>query len=347
MTSNILRQFGLIEGEYDLQLIGNGLINNTWSVNNKDEGEKFILQRINRSVFGNPEDIAFNIRLLANYLKQEHPDYFFVSTLKTKSGQELAYEGEEVFRLFPFVKGSHTLDTVQNPGQAYEASKQFGRFTCVTKGLDPSKLRITIPDFHHLSLRFQQFERALINGNKERIRQSRELILYLQQQINIAGKFEFEKSDLKMRVTHHDTKISNVLFDENDRGVCVIDLDTLMPGYFISDVGDMMRTYLSPANEEEKDFSKIIIRPEFYKAIVDGYLSEMSQELTDFEKGYFHYAGKYMIYMQALRFLTDHINNDIYYGSRYEGHNLIRAGNQVTLLKRMTEFDPSPHSKVA
>ncbi len=113
-----------------------------------------------------------------------------------------------------------------------------------------------------------------------------------------------------------------------------------MPGYFISDVGDMMRTYLSPVNEEEKNFSKIEVRQEFYDAIVNGYLSEMGEELDEAEKKYFHYAGKFMIYMQAIRFLTDHINNDRYYGAKYEGHNFIRAGNQVTLLKHLMEINP-------
>ena len=123
----------------------------------------------------------------------------------------------------------------------------------------------------------------------------------------------------RRRVVHHDTKISNVLFDKYDRGLCVIDLDTVMPGYFISDVGDMMRTYLSPANEEEPDTDKILIRDDFYNAIVEGYLQEMKDELTDIEKKYFFYAGKFMIYMQALRFLTDHLNESVYYREDYSG----------------------------
>ena len=110
-----------------------------------------------------------------------------------------------------------------------------------------------------------------------------------------------------------------------------------MPGYFISDVGDMMRTYLSPVNEEEKDFNKIAIRKDFYQAIVNGYLSEMKNALRPKEKNYFFYAGKFMIYMQALRFITDYINNDIYYGAKYEEHNFVRAGNQVMLLKKLLE----------
>jgi hypothetical protein len=128
-----------------------------------------------------------------------------------------------------------------------------------------------------------------------------------------------------------------VLFDANNKGLCVIDLDTVMPGYFISDIGDMMRTYLSPANEEEKDFSKIEIRQEYFESIWKGYMSEMKDELNREEKSHFIYAGEFMIYMQALRFLTDHLNNDVYYGARYEGQNFVRAGNQMQLLKKLME----------
>jgi hypothetical protein len=123
----------------------------------------------------------------------------------------------------------------------------------------------------------------------------------------------------------------------------VIDLDTVMPGHFISDVGDMMRTYLSPVSEEEKDFAKIEVREDFYQAIVNGYYNEMKDILTETEKRYFFYAGKFMIYMQAIRFLTDYLNNDVYYGSRYPGHNLIRAGNQAVLLQRL--LDVPVHEK--
>jgi hypothetical protein len=127
------------------------------------------------------------------------------------------------------------------------------------------------------------------------------------------------------------------LFDDDDKGICVIDLDTVMAGYFISDVGDMMRTYLSPANEEEKDFSKVQVREEYFQSIWDGYTKEMKDELNKEEKEHFIYAGKFMIYMQALRFLTDYLNNDVYYGTKYEGQNFVRAGNQVVLLQRLIE----------
>jgi hypothetical protein len=126
-----------------------------------------------------------------------------------------------------------------------------------------------------------------------------------------------------------------VLFNKQGKGLCVIDLDTVMPGHFISDVGDMMRTYLSPVSEEEQDFSCIEVRDDIYEAIVHGYKCEMNETLTAKEQGYFFYAGVFMIYMQALRFLTDYLNNDRYYGARYPEHNHIRAQNQLVLLEKL------------
>ena len=119
-----------------------------------------------------------------------------------------------------------------------------------------------------------------------------------------------------------------------------------MPGYFISDVGDMIRTYLSPVSEEEKDLSKIVVRKEYFAAILKGYMSEMNDELSHEEKKHFIYAGKFMIYMQAIRFLTDHLNNDIYYGAKYEDHNLVRAGNQAILLQRLMEKEATLQSLI-
>ena len=333
---DILSQYGFDEKDCVIRPFGNGLINNTWLLEVK--GENFILQKINESVFHSPADIAFNIRLIGTYLHQQHPDYLFVSPLQTLDAKDLAVWEDGHFRIFPFVKDAHAIDVVESPAQAYEAAKQFGRFTKYLSGLDLNQLKITLPDFHNLTLRYQQFEHALQFGNKERIKQSKELIECITRHKTIVGEFEFSRQDFKRRCTHHDTKISNVLFDAEYNGLCVIDLDTVMPGYFISDVGDMMRTYLSPVSEEEKEFSAIEVRKDFYKAIVDGYYEEMKEELMEAEKEQFLFAGKFMIYMQAIRFLTDHINNDVYYGAKYEGHNFVRAGNQATLLQRLIQF---------
>ena len=334
----ILFQFGLQEENFQVLPFGSGLINTTWEIADKQGNSKYILQKVNQHIFKQPDDIAFNIRLINNYLKTYFSDYLYVSPVVTIAGDELVKTDDGFYRLFPFITNSHTIDVVEKPQQAYEAAKQFGKFTKLLSGLNAAQLKITLPDFHNLKLRYQQFEKALETGNSDRIIQSADFILSIKQNKRIVDEHEICKEKFKVRVTHHDTKISNVLFDESDKGLCVIDLDTLMPGYFISDVGDMMRTYLCPVSEEENDFSKIIIRKEFYEAIVSGYLSEMGAELTEIEKQHFNYAGEFMIYMQALRFLTDHLNNDIYYGVKYEGHNFVRAGNQITLLQRLQEF---------
>jgi len=337
MFSAIFNEFG-IEPNASVKPFGSGLINNTWLIGEKEK--EFILQRINQNIFKKPLDIATNIHLVCDHFKNQHPSYLFPCPRKTIAGDNMAFiENEGYFRIFPFIKNSHTVDVVNSPLQAYEAAKQFGRFTNLLSDFPVDKLKITLPDFHNLPLRYSQFETAINEGNKERIKQSASMISFLKDQqeiVSISEQININP-DFKKRVTHHDSKINNVLFDDNNKGLCVVDLDTVMPGYFISDFGDMMRTYLSPVSEEEKDLSKIEIREEYFKAIAEGYLSEMEKELTTVEKKYLVYAGKFMVYMQALRFLTDFLNNDIYYGSKYEGQNFIRANNQVYLLKKIIE----------
>ena len=340
MDSNaeVLAAYDLPINELAVETISTGLINSTWLV--KNSHQSFILQKVNDNVFKNPEAIANNIKLIADYLSKHQPGYLFASPVQTKSGEEMKYiKNSGYYRLIPFVENSHTITTVEKPQQAYEAARKFGEFTRLLSGFDVEKLQTTLPDFHNLTLRYQQFLTALENGNQTRILESKELIQFIKDNKNIVEIYEeiLHNPSFKLRVTHHDTKISNVLFDKNNKGLCVIDLDTVMPGYLISDVGDMMRTYLSPANEEEKDFSKIEIREAYFKSIWEGYMSEMKDELNRDERRHFIYSGKFMIYMQAIRFLTDHLNNDTYYGARYEGQNFVRAGNQIVLLKLLIE----------
>ncbi|HRP56493.1 aminoglycoside phosphotransferase family protein [Agriterribacter sp.] len=340
MLQKVLQTYGLDFSAWEVKSFGSGLINNTWKVSRYDRDTSYILQRINQHVFKSPEDIAHNIRIIGAYLAEHHPDYLFVRNLYTNDGTDIFFmEGEGYFRLVPFIKKSHTVDVVQTPQQAFEAAKQFGRFTHLLNGFPVDELKVTIPDFHNLSLRYRQFLQSLQSGNPLRIEMAEKEINWLKAQDYIAKRFDAMKQDpdFKLRVTHHDTKISNVLFDEHDKGLCVIDLDTVMPGYFISDVGDMMRTCLSPVSEEEKDFSKIEIREEYYKAIVEGYLKGMENELSTAEKAAFFDAACYLVYMQALRFIADHLNNDEYYGARYEGHNFTRGSNQISLLKKLLE----------
>lgn len=337
MLDIILSSYGINKKDCVVESFGNGLINHTWKVlyNNNE----YILQKINNAIFKTPWDIAGNFQLMEEYLSKNHPGYYFIAPVKTLDGKGMVENEHGYFRMFPFAKNSVAKTVLQTPAEAYEAAAQFGKFTNLLSGIDIEKIKITLPQFHDLPLRQQQFENALQNGNAERIKESAEWINALKNYSGITGEYKkiIASPDFKLRVTHHDTKISNVLFDENGKGLCVIDLDTVMPGYFISDVGDMMRTYLCPVSEEESDFSKIEVRNDFFKAIVDGYSGQMKDELTLTEKQYFFYAGKFIIYMQALRFLTDYLNNDIYYGAKYPAHNLVRAGNQITLLQRLLE----------
>ncbi len=352
----VLLAYGFDVDLVEIEGFGSGLINHTWRIVADDK--VYILQRINHQIFKKPEDIAFNIGLISAHFRRHFPEYLFVSPIKTRVGEEMCFfENEGYFRLFPFVEGSHAKDVVETAAQAYEAAAQFGKFTFLLclhpdssgRGVKSEDLKTTLPQFHDLSLRYQQFLDALTHGNKERIAESDELIEFLIQNNDIAKVYEGIKTNptFKLRVTHHDTKISNVLFDAQDKGLCVIDLDTVMSGYFISDVGDMMRTYLSPVSEEETDFGKIEVRETFYKAIVEGYFEEMKNELTETERGYFFYAGQFMIFMQALRFLTDYLNGDVYYGAKYLKHNFNRAKNQVVLLQKLIEKEEllAPPSK--
>ncbi len=339
MLEPVLLAFGLDPAHYSVRPFGSGLIHHTYLVKKMFSEESFILQKVNHLVFKKPDDIAHNLRIIGNYLKHRHPKYLFTLPVITVKGDDYAVYENGYYRLFSFIPQTHTVDVCQTPQQAYEAARQFGKFTACLTGLRMDMLRYTIPGFHDLTLRYQQFEEALQIGNRQRIEEAVNQINFIVQHKRIADQFEKIKSNpqFKLRVTHHDTKINNVLLDPEDLGVCVIDLDTVMPGYFISDVGDMMRTYLSSANEEEQDLNKIMIRENFFEAIVKGYLAEMKYELSEDEKQHLIYAGKFIVYMQATRFLTDHLNNDVYYGARYEGHNLIRAVNQITLLKRLEE----------
>ncbi|HWB92289.1 MAG TPA: aminoglycoside phosphotransferase family protein [Puia sp.] len=336
MLDHVLSAFGF-PGNASVTPHGSGLINRTWFVRNGKD--TFILQQINHDVFTHPEYIDANIQMVGQYLAEHYPGITFPRPVTSVDGKTLVTVDDNYYRLYPFIENSVTIDVAHSPAQAFEAARQFGGFTRRLSDFPAQRLHETLPDFHNLSLRYRAFEDALKNGLPERIEKSEPLIACLNSQHHLVTRYENILADpgFKRRVTHHDTKISNVLFDKQGHGICVIDLDTVMPGYFISDVGDMLRTYVCPVSEEEGDMSLIHVRLEYFEAIVQGYLHEMAGILTAVEKQAFGYAGEFMIYMQALRFLTDHLIGDRYYGSRYQGHNYIRALNQVTLLQHFQE----------
>jgi len=334
----ILSHYPLSAANCTLEQLASGLINTTYRVTDAQNQRRYILQSVNQHIFAHPENIAANTRRIAQHLQQYYPDYYFPAPIQTVDGRELVYaDAGSCYRLFPFLEGSRTLEVAATPEQAYEAARQFGGFTRRLSELAPDELHIILPGFHDLENRFQQFTIALEQGRPERRKEANELIDYLLAQYAIVDEYRLLRCHpaVKIRIMHFDTKISNVLFDHHDHGLAVIDLDTIMPGYFFDDVGDMLRTYLSPANEEESDVSKVYPRADFYQAIEAGYLSEMADELTATERQHFAWSGRLMTYIQALRFLTDYLLGDPYYSTRYANHNLVRTANQVALYRQM------------
>ena len=340
MFEKVLKAYGLECVDCKIEAFGDGLINQTWKVS--AHNGQYILQKVNTNVFHSPQDIADNTLKLKKYLDRVSPQYLFIAPLTTTTGIGVVEEDDAFYRLFPYVTDSFTVNTVTEANQAYHAAKQFGKFTRMLEAFNPQDLKVSIPDFHNLSLRAEQYAHALKNGSIERLKTAQWAIDAVETYSWIAGTFKklLLENSLKTRVTHHDTKINNVLLHiESGRGLSVIDLDTVMPGYFISDVGDMMRTYLSPANEEETSLDKITVRTDVFLAIYKGYMEEMRRSLTLREQELFIYSGQFMIYMQALRFLTDYLNDDIYYPISYAEHNLMRAKNQIALLTAYTKSE--------
>jgi thiamine kinase-like enzyme len=332
----VLTKFGLPHCPI-IKALGKGLINSTWLVETL-EGDSYILQRVNQHVFRNPEIIGKNIRTVFQYLKENHPDYLFPSLISSQTGKDYVRDNSGgYYRLFHHIKNSHTVEVVDSPDLAFGAAHAFGKLTRLLAPLDLDQIKITLNNFHNLSFRYEEFFWAFNRASDERKALAKSAIQFLGENRSISLEYELIKKDpgFKQRITHHDTKIGNVLLDTNHQVISVIDLDTLMPGYFISDLGDMIRTYLSPVSEEEQDFSLIGIRQDYLEAVLDGYLSGMDTELSSVEKKYLLYAGKFMIYMQAMRFTTDFLNQDIYYETHYPLHNLNRALNQITLFKNL------------
>ncbi len=347
MLEKILTLYGINAVASDIKLFGDGLINHTWKVST--DTSAYILQKVNVAVFKNPIDIDHNVSSIKTFLNGFNSDFKFIAPLAATNGETLVNTAAGYFRLFPFVSNSHSLNVLENEQEAFEAARQFGKFSRKLNDFDVNELRITLPDFHNLSLWYQKFITACDNAAPERKQKSEASIAFIKENAAIVAVYDQIVSErtIPKRVIHHDTKINNVLFDEENKGICVIDLDTVMPGYYISDVGDMMRTYLCAVSEEETDLDQIQIRKTFFKAIYDGYLSEMGDVLTATEKSYFSYAGKFMIFMQAIRFLTDYLQNDIYYGKQYEDHNFNRALNQITLLKRYLALEEELKTLIA
>jgi Ser/Thr protein kinase RdoA (MazF antagonist) len=339
IDDEIVAGYGFTSTTIKIHQIGSGHINRTYLLIH-DDGRKFILQQINNHIFEDPNAIAHNIKIVSDELKSSHPDYLFPSPIPTTRGELMFKHHADYWRLMPFIANTIAFDVLSEPEQAFQAAKQFGKLSRLLNKFDTSRLQATVPGFHDLSWRYEQFMTALSEASAElKKTAAQEIDIALRHHFILAYYEAYEKSgDFPDRVMHHDAKISNVLLDKDDfHGVCVIDLDTLMAGKFISDLGDMLRTYLCAFSENETDLEKIKIRIPYFEATIAGYLSEMLAILTTTEKELLLFSGKYIIYMQALRFLTDYLNGNVYYPISYPTQNLDRAKNQFKLLKEIFE----------
>lgn len=331
--NSILGQYSLAAEDFVIERVGSGHIHQTYKLTGK---RSYILQRVNKNVFREPELIAANLREASNYLKLHFPTYQFLTCIQSLSGKEMEYDEEGFpWRLFPYIENTLTIDRVTSPEEAWQAAAEFARLTRYLDKVEVNNFQPTIQRFHDLSLRKEQFEQALA-GAGDRAHEAASCIRQCQEAYPLADQYErlIAGGSLPRRVVHNDTKINNVLFDRiTGRTVAVIDLDTLMPGYFIYDLGDMVRTFVCPVSEEEKDLSQIVFRKDIYEALLEGYLSEMGPVMTVGERKAIPFAGKMMTYIMALRFLADYLRGNTYYHITYPEQNLVRAANQLKLLE--------------
>jgi thiamine kinase-like enzyme len=339
LIPEIISHFGLAGNDYTIDRIGSGYIHHTFKLTGK---RSYILQRVNKNVFKEPEIIASNLRVASDYLKRQQPNYLFLTGIKTLEGKEMTYDIEGFpWRLFPYFENTFTVDKVVSEREAFSAAAEFARLTRYLDGVDTSLFKASIEKFHDLSLRFEQFECSLKQAAPDRLSEAEDVIQKSKDFAYLVKEYEtlINSGRLKLRITHNDTKINNILFDGTTKqAVCAIDLDTLMPGYFIYDMGDMIRTFVSPVDEEERDLEKISLRPTIYEALVKGYLSQLNDVLSTEEKLAIPFSGMMMTYIMALRMLTDFLNGDIYYQIRYKDQNLIRAKNQFRLLELLKKM---------
>jgi len=329
-----------IKGDFiDARPFGSGHINDTYLITTSSE--KYILQRLNHNIFINIEKLNQNIiKALNHFCKKQKlsNDSRFkeLEIILCKNGNNhYVDENGNYWRLMNFVSGSTSFDVAEKPETAFEAAKAFGYFQKNLIDLNPDDFFPVIKDFHNLEMRMNSFKDVLEKDPENRNQFASDEIEFVKshEYLSIRLKELLESNQIPLRVTHNDTKINNVLFDkETLKGICVIDLDTIMPGTVLFDFGDMVRTFTSPVKEDETDLSKVVLRLEIFEAMAKGYLSELKDVLTQTEIDHLVFGGKIMTFMIGLRFLTDFLEGDVYYKTSKPNHNLDRCRTQFKLL---------------
>lgn len=335
-----------IEGDFlEGHEINSGHINSTYIASYKcasGKMKKYILQRINENVFKDPLAVMHNVEHVTR-----HINWKVLRVKRNLGGQTLNLypsrggkfytkgEGGGIWRCYNFIEGGHTYDTVKNTRQAYQAARAFGSFQDLVSDLPVEELLETIPDFHNTPQRFESLMGVIAADPKERLASVAKEVEFVKQREALCSSLvaQLESGELPTRITHNDTKLNNVIMDsETDRAICVIDLDTVMPGLSLYDFGDLVRTVASLAVEDEKDLSKVEICMPMFEALVEGYLDGCDC-LTEKEIENFVIGGKVITFEAGIRFLTDYLEGDVYFKTEYDSHNLDRCRTQLRLVE--------------
>jgi hypothetical protein len=332
-------QFG--RGTPAVKLLGNGLINRTYLVD-FTSGPSLVLQCINQVTFPAPGNIINNYRLIQDYLGETAPGSV-PALLKASDGNyHWVDDNKDFWRATAFINGSYALPLPGSAKEVFAAAKAFAHFTQSLEGLQASKLAVIIPHFHNLSFRYRQFEEAVKTAPVSRLLKATHVISEIRNHTALVEFYEAVEKDeqgFPTRIMHHDCKISNILFDRASGDViCPVDLDTVMPGKYFSDIGDMVRTMACTEEENSVTWESIDVNADYYNSIINGYREGMGNSLTQAELANIHQPGLLLTYMQCIRFVTDFLNGDVYYKTVYPEQNLNRALNQLILLEKLEAF---------
>lgn len=332
----------------EIKPLGNGLINDTLLIKTEGQDPDYVLQRINHNIFKNVELLQNNIEQTTHHIRKkllaqgvEDINRKVLTIVKTKDNKNYYFEGESYWRITLFIPNSVTYEIV-DPHYSYLAGKGFGQFQSMLADIDAT-LDESIPDFHNMEFRMQQFKESIAEDKAGRVEEMKELIdqLLSREEKMCAAEKLHREGKLPKRICHCDTKVNNMLFDAKDNSfLCVIDLDTVMPSYIFSDYGDFLRTAANTAPEDEPDLEKVGFRFDIFKAFTEGYLESAKGFLTPMEIECLPYAVALFPYMQCVRFLTDYINGDTYYKIQYPLHNKVRSMSQYRLLECVEKAQP-------
>lgn len=338
--NKIFEQFDLDASQYNCQKIGKGHIHLSLKVIKKTNEQAFVLQNINTNVFKNPEQISSNWKRVTKHLNQYYPDYHFLKFIPTKNNTDFAIvesDGvKQYWRLLPYIENNRISNQANSLEQIYEAAFAFGNFTKMMHNCPLEGFYEVLDNFHNSAFRWKQFCKALENASEKRLLQAEKNIKALKESYWIVEKASKLQQKLPKRLQHMDAKIDNLLFvDLPNQKSQLIDLDTIMPANFLSDVGDLIRSTATDAAEDEIDENKIQLFTDRIETLRQGYLKAAATVLSDEEKQQFYFAGLMLVQMQTSRFLSDYLMNDVYYPVQYEEHNLVRAKNQQHLLNKL------------